>query len=261
MFEWIYTIPMPRFAALTCGFFVAFSWVGTIVARPLLRLFVKHRENVNDLVGYVLSCFGVFYGLLLGLLAFGAYQNFRDVESVVASEASSLSALATDVSAYPDPERKNLVWLLRDYTRDLVKIAWPKQRRGIVSREGDYTMDAFHERLLRFEPVTAGQEIMHAETLKQFNHYIEKRQLRSLAVSTAIPQVMWMVVLIGALMNITLVWLFDMKLASHLFLGGMLACFLGLMIFLIATMDHPFRGEFSISAAPFQEILTRLLEE
>lgn len=261
MFDWIYTISAFRFAILTCGLFVAFSWVGTIVARPILRSFVKHRENVNDLVGYVLSCFGVFYGLLLGLLAVAAYQNFRDVENVVSSEASSLSALATDVSAYPEPERKNLVWLLRDYTHDLIKITWPNQRKGVISREGNFTMSAFHERLLRFEPQTAGQEIMHAETLKQYNHYLEKRQLRRLSITTSIPNIMWIVVLVGALMNITLVWLFDMRLMSHLFLGGMLACFLGMMIFLIASMDKPFRGDVSISPEPFEEIHNRLMEE
>ena len=261
MIDWIYSIPPLRFALVTCGFFVAFSWVGTVVARPILRAFVKHRENVNDLVGYILSCFGVFYGLLLGLLAVAAYQNFRDVENIVSGEASSLSALVTDVSAYPEPDRTNLIWNLRDYTRDLIKIAWPNQRRGIVTTEGNFTMDAFHERLIRFEPSTAGQEIMHAETLKQYNQYLEKRQLRGLAVSTSIPQIMWVVVLVGALMNITLVWLFDMRLMSHLFLGGMLACFLGMMIFLIASMDNPFRGDVSISPAPFQQILDRLMEE
>ena len=261
MFDWVYSISSLRFAALTCGFFVIFSWFGTLLARPLLRPLVSHRDNVNDLVGYVLSCFGVFYGLLLGLLAVAAYQNYTDVESVVASEASSLSALATDVSAYPEPERKNLIWLLRDYSRDLVKISWPKQKEGIVALEGQYGMAALHQRLLGFEPTTSGQGIMHAETLRQYNNYVEKRQLRLLAVSTSIPEVMWIVVLIGALMNISLVWLFDMRLMSHLFLGGMLACFLGLMIFLIASMDHPFRGEVSISAEPFQEILARLMEE
>lgn len=261
MFDWIYTISAARFAGITCGFFVAFSWVGTVIARPILRTFVKNRDNVNDLVGYILSCFGVFYGLLLGLLAVAAYQNFRDVENVVSGEASSLAALATDISAYPEPERKNMIWLLRDYTRDLIKIAWPNQRQGIVTKEGDYTISAVHERLLRFEPRTAGQEIMHAETLKKFNDYVEQRQLRLLAVSTSIPEVMWIVVLVGALMNITLVWLFDMRLMSHLFLGGMLSSFLGLMIFLIASMDHPFRGDVSISSEPFQEILDRLMEE
>jgi len=63
--DWIYTISSFRFALLTCGFFIAFSWLGTILARPILRTFVKQRDSVNDLVGYILSCFGVFYGLIL----------------------------------------------------------------------------------------------------------------------------------------------------------------------------------------------------
>jgi hypothetical protein len=41
----------------------------------------------------------------------------------------------------------------------------------------------------------------------------------------------------------------------------MLACFLGMMIFLIASMDKPFRGDVSISPEPFKQIHTRLLED
>ncbi len=55
--------------------------------------------------------------------------------------------------------------------------------------------------------------------------------------------------------------MFDMKIVNHLFLGGMLSAFMGLMIFLIASLDNPFRGELSISSAPFQDILTHLMEE
>jgi hypothetical protein len=36
---------------------------------------------------------------------------------------------------------------------------------------------------------------------------------------------------------------------------------MGLMIFLIASLDNPSRGELSISPAPFQDILTHLMEE
>jgi hypothetical protein len=122
-------------------------------------------------------------------------------------------------------------------------------------------MIAFHEQLIRFEPKTPGQEILHAEALRQFNNYLEARRLRLFAVSTSIPGVMWAVVLIGALMNIALIWMFDMKIGNHLFLGGMLSAFMGLMIFLIASLDNPFRGELSISSAPFQDILTHLMEE
>ena len=61
--------------------------------------------------------------------------------------------------------------------------------------------------------------------------------------------------LVGAIINIALVWLFDMKLISHLFLGSLLAFYLGTMIFLIAAMDNPFRGEVSVSPEPFKMVL------
>ena len=67
--------------------------------------------------------------------------------------------------------------------------------------------------------------------------------------------------LVVALRNIALIWMFDMKITNHLFLGGILSAFMGLMIFLIASLDHPFRGELSISPAPFEDILTHLMEE
>lgn len=261
MFYWIYDIPSPQLAVMITAAFVGFSWVGAVFIRPILRAFLKRRADLNDLVGYMLSCFGVFYGLLLGLLAVAAYQNYTSVETVVSKEAATLSALIQDVKSYPEPERKNLIWLLRDYSRYVVKYAWPLQRRGIVPEEGNIRMLAIHEQLAEFEPKTKGQEIIHAEALRQFNNYLEARRLRVFSVTTSIPAVMWIVVLVGALMNIALVWLFDMKLVSHMFLGGFLAAFMGLMIFLIASLDNPFRGEISISSQPFEEIHKSLMEE
>ena len=261
MFYWIYDVPSTTLALIITGAFVGFSWIGAVLIRPILRAFLRKRADINDLIGYMLSCFGVFYGLLLGLLAVAAYQNFSSVETIVSKEASALSALSRDVSAYPEPDRTNLIWLLRDYTRYVVHYAWPSQRKGIIPQEGNTRMIAFHEQLIRFEPQTPGQEILHAEALRQFNNYLEARRMRLFSVTTSIPGVMWAVVLVGALMNIALIWMFDMKLINHLFLGGILSAFMGLMIFLIASLDNPFRGELSISPAPFEDILTHLMEE
>jgi len=39
-------------------------------------------------------------------------------------------------------------------------------------------------------------------------------------VRSGIPAVMWYVVVVGALLNLSIVWLFDMRLITQLFLGG-----------------------------------------
>ena len=257
----IYDIPSWKLALAVSGGFVLFYWVGCLFIRPFLRLFVRSRSGTNDLVGYVLSCFCVFYGLLLGLIAVASYQNFGEVDKNVSKEAVALRALYQDVNGYPHPVDQDLCWLLRDYTLYVIKYAWPLQKKGIIPDGGRVRVTAFHERLLAFEPQTKGQEVLHAETLRQFNIFFEARRMRLHSVTTGIPAVMWYVVLIGALINIAIVWMFDMRFLTHLLLGGMLVFFLGAMIFLIAAMDNPLRGEVSVSSEAFELVYKSMMEE
>ena len=258
---WLYEVPQARVAALFIGAFVGFYWVGSIILRPILRQFVKRTAGCNDIVGYVLSCFCVFYGLLLGLIAVTAYQNVADAGANVTREAAALSALYEDVSRYPEPHSQNLRWLLRDYARYVIKYAWPLQKRGIIPEEGTIRADAFHDRLLEFQPETPAEEIIHAEALRQLNEFLECRQLRLFSVQSSLPRTMWWVMILGAVFNIALCWLFDMRFITQLILGGILAAYLGTMIHLIFDMNQPFRGDVAISAEPFERIYARMNED
>jgi hypothetical protein len=261
VFYWIYDISTETLAILMTIIFVGFSWLGAIVVRPILRMFVRAAAGTNDVVGYILSCFCVFYGLLLGLIAVAAYQDYSQVDSAVQSEAALLETLYEDVSTYPEPHGQNLRWLLRDYCRYEITYAWPQYRKGIVPEGGDTRISAFKERLFAFEPQTKDDEIVHAEAIRQFNSFMEHRRLREYSVTTGIPAVMWYVVIVGAIINIALVWLFEMKLVTHLFLGGLLSFFLGAVILLIAVMDNPFRGEVSISPEAFEQVYRSTMME
>lgn len=255
MVDWIYSIPSTRLALIVSAAFVGYYWAGCLLLRPVMRLFVGSRHgSTNDIVGYVLSCFGVFYGILLGLIAVAAYQNLSDVESNIASEAASLNALYEDVSTYPPPHNQNLQWLLRDYTRYVIKTCWPAYRQGTIPAGGQTRIEAFHERMLAFEPKTTTQEIVHAEAIRQFNVFLEHHRVREHSVTTGIPLVMWYVVIVGALLNISLVWLFDMKFLTHMLLGGLLAFFLASLIVLVLVLDHPFRGDVGVSPAAFETL-------
>ena len=117
MFYWIYDIPNWQLAVFISGGFVLIFWFGAIFISPILRRLVRSTAGSNDVVGYILSSFGVFYGLLLGLIAIAAYQNYTYVEEAVAKEAISLTALYQDSTGYPEPLRQNLRWVLRDYCR------------------------------------------------------------------------------------------------------------------------------------------------
>ena len=78
------------------------------------------------------------------------------------------------------------------------------------------------------------------------------------AVPTGLPAALWSVVLIGALLNIGLTYLFWVEnLASTRSWSAIMAIFIALLVFLTAAMDNPFRGEFSVSSDAYQEVLDR----
>jgi hypothetical protein len=253
VFYWIYDILTPQLALVIAGAFVVFFWVGCFLLRPFLRMFVRSRSGTNDIVGNILSCFGVFYGLLLGLIAVAAYQNLQEVEDHVSREAVALTALYEDFEVYPEPLRGTMRGQLRDYCRYVIEIAWPLHREGIVPAESRQKILAFRKTLSSFDPKSMREMVYHADTLRQFDSFYEARRLRLHDVSSGIPAVMWYVVIVGAVINLAIVWMFEMRLVSQLVLGGMLAFFMGTMIFLIAAMDNPFRGEVSVGPDAFVE--------
>jgi len=260
MFYWIYDIPTWQLGALFALLFVGTTWLGILFVSPILKLWFRSQEGLNDLVGYALGAFGVFYGLLLGLLAVATYQNAANVDDNVAREAASLAALYRDVSSYPQPIRADLQKRLQDYTRFVIDKAWPAQRRGEVPQGSVQMMDEFQQVLTQFEPTTKGQEILHGETLRAYNDMILLRRLRINAINAGIPGVMWYVVGVGAIINTLLILSFRMRFDIHLVIGGMLSFFVGVIIFMIAAMDRPFRGEVSVGPDAFELIYTTLMK-
>jgi hypothetical protein len=121
--------------------------------------------------------------------------------------------------------------------------------------------EALFDRLLDFQPGTPGEEILHAEALRQINHFLECRRLRLHSIRAGLPRAMWIVMFVGAFFNILLCWMFDTRFLTQLVLGGILAAYLGLMMYLIVDMNQPFRGEVSGSPEAFELLYQRMLED
>ena len=259
MFYWIYDHPTAEIGTVFAVVFVAATWAATFVLRRFLHPWFHRDRRANEMVGFVLSSYSVFYGILIGLIAVAAYQNFGTVGDLITREASSLSALYRDLSGYPQPVRGRLQNDLREYTRSEIERDWPQQQRGIVPAEGTHRLRQFTDDLLSFEPAQLRGEVVHAETLRQVNNYMDLRRSRLNSVTVGIPAVLWWVVGIGAAIALLLLAMLDMEIHVHLILGGALSMFLGLVIFLIAAMDNPFRGEVSVTPAALQQVYETLM--
>jgi hypothetical protein len=263
LFFWIYDIPLWLLGTLFTIVFVGVTSLSVIVLqRPLRRWMGPFADNYNEIIGNLVSGYMSLYGILLALIAVGAYQNLNDVDSTVSSEASNLGALYRDVSSYPEPARTQLTGELREYCRFVIERGWPQYQKGNIPQEGTTRVTEFQKELFSFEPKTKSEEILHAEAIHQFNVFAEVRRRRIHNVTSGLPPILWQVVGIGALLGILMTSFFSFeKLSFHLVVAGILWCFTGLVVFLIAAMDYPLRGTVSISSESFQYLLRVLMAQ
>nr|CTQ98680.1 putative integral membrane protein [Kibdelosporangium sp. MJ126-NF4] len=258
---WIYDLPNWALFVLFTGAAIGLSWSAVFLLRPVMtRLFQREEpDQRNGLFDMVLSGTGLFYGLLLGLIAAATYSSYVEAEDTVNAEASVIATLHRDITGYPEPLRGQLHHDLESYVAWVIDEAWPQQRQGIEPTAGVARATAMLDRLIAFEPVTEGQKVVHAETFTQFNKFIDLRRQRLNDVAQGLPGPLWVVIGLGAAINLVLLSMLAVgRVAAHLLISGLFAVFVAMMIFLIASMDNPFRGEFSIAPTAFEKLQQNL---
>jgi Protein of unknown function (DUF4239) len=259
-FYWIYDLPNWVLGVLIVATFIAVSLAGLFATRPIVRKLLGPAGHVNDLVSYFFAGIGVFYGLALGLIAVATWENYTDIDGVVGTEAAAVASFYRDLDGYPQPFRGRLESLMRDYAKLVIDKEWPAHKKGIALEDGDALLDDLEDQVMNYEPKQEREKILQAEVLRSLDTVQEQRRLRLQAVPTGLPAALWAVVLIGAALNVGLTYLFwTDNLTVHAILVAIMAVFIGLLVFLTAAMDNPFRGEFSVSAEAFKTVLDNVM--
>jgi len=260
MFEAFFDLPLVIAGPLIIGALCLYGGVGVFVVRR--RLLPKWNIQVDDsgFSGSLVNATMVFYGLAVALMAVSVWQTYADVSKIVSSEATALASLYRDVSGYPDSHRPNLQGELRDYVQNIIEESWPLQKHGKIPVSGVERMNRFQAVLIGFEPATEGQKLLHAETLRAYNQMIIARRLRLDSVQTGLPAVMWVVIIAGAFIGLSSAFFFKVEDARlHAVQVLLLSAFIGLVIFMIFALDHPFRGDLAISSDSYQLIYDQLM--
>ena len=91
---------------------------------------------------------------------------------------------------------------------------------------------------------------------------IELRRLRLHDKDAGLPEALWAVVIIGGTVTIFLTYFLALeRFRVHLTMTIASGILVSLLIFMIAAVDHPFRGGVSIGADSFQLVYDQLESE
>ncbi len=251
---WLHGLDAVPLALLFCSALVAVTLLGILLIHPRMRKLIHGGRSVNDVVVCVAGSFGLIYAVLMGLLTVAAFERTKLVYDDVGREAANLAAIYRSAEDYPQPLRDTLKMELRDYTRYVIDKDWPAHRLGIVPVGGEHRLAVIRRQLLQFEPTKKSQEVLHTEMLRYLNDIYLAREQRVNIISTAIPSILCYIVLLGAFINISFLWMLNMSIVPQILFGCVTSVFLGAMIFLVYALDHPLQPAMGMRPEAFESI-------
>lgn len=134
------------------------------------------------------------------------------------------------------------------------------QRQGIVPNNASSILNDFQDHFMSFEPQNERQNILAAEAYRAFNDLTESRRARLNSVQNEMPGPLWVLVLAGAVICIAISWFFHTgSFSMHLWMTLLFSSLLGLLIFLIAVLDNPYRGKLGVSPEPLERVYDQIM--
>lgn len=253
-------LPLWLLAIVLNAWLIGMALIGLrIVRRYVIPRLGLTYEDANYGAALVQSAM-LLYGLIAALTAVGVWSKYSDTSNVVSAEATAIAMLWRDLGGYPEPEQSAFRDALRDYTDQIINGAWPALRAGQVPTEGVGLMNRLQDQLFAFEPATPGQEAIHGEALGAYNNLVEQRRLRLDAAQNALPGVLWVVLLAGAMGCVVLCLFFHVASARFqaiLLIGVCVS--LAMVLFVVFALDRPFRGDMGIGPDSYQLIYDQLM--
>lgn len=196
-----------------------------------------------------LTTVALVYGALLGFTVVVAWEQFSSAEANVTNESSTLATMYRQTVSLPAPEQATMRGLLRDYTA-AVKVEWDSQGSGAASATARTAITDMYRVLGQQQSSSAGE--INGEIRGQLNTLTSQRNTRILDTKPRIPGLLWTGLLFGSVLLIGLIGFIHLSnQINHMILSSAIAILLGLLLFLIFWLDHPFGRELGVTPVSF----------
>jgi len=233
-------------------FFSVLGYAGTRLVRRFFKLTILRAHN--EIVGYVFAVVGGFYGLLMGFVVFLVWDTMNTAQNNANREGSLARALYRDIRYFPEPARvQPLMNTYLKYVKVVVDTEFREMEQMKEPSQGGHNL--FNEVFTQMEQLDAHEPKIE-QMFNNLNELATYRSLRQMDASAEIPIEIWVPLLLGALIIMLFAMILDVEsIRLHLFVTSLLSAFIGLVIYIILILDHPFTGKIKIEPTQYRVIL------
>jgi hypothetical protein len=192
-------------------------------------------------------------------VAVSVYENYADTREAALHEAGQVTALYRGTTGLPEQVAEPIEASIKEYLQAVIEEDWPDQQRGVLPDGSLRLVNQIEEEIHEYEPVGLQQLAEFQQLLATFDDVVETRRVRIDAKALALPLLFWISIWVGAAVNAVLLALIIVKSRRlHLVLAGMLALFIGLVMFTTADMDLPYQGSLAVGPGAFERVLSQI---
>jgi hypothetical protein len=226
-------------------------------ARRLVPL--NLRQAHNDVSAAIFTVIGTTYAVMLAFVAMLAWEGFNTAKAVTDTEASLVENVYLLVEGLSGPETSSMRQDIVGYAQFVVWQEWPRQAAGQAVAEEEPHLSRLTMTALHLRPGTAADADVHTLLLGDLGQLGAARRQRLFAATTPIPAILWGVLVAGGALTLAFTsFLGAASLRMHLAMSSLLAVSGALVLLAIVALSNPFRGDFRISAKPFEQVLAHM---
>lgn len=229
------------------------------IAPKLLQLipYLEPSEESTRLGQALFSPIASSTGLLIGFLLNQAQSNFREVESVVATEAGRVNNLDRLLLRFDSAQALDIRIQLKAYIESVIFDEWPDLAKGEGSKKTHMIWRVISQNIFKLEPDTAKKLSLYSDIIKKAEEVAESREIRIDRSEKRLPQLFWVVIFIclGTLIGVNTLFLPS---ANFIFGLTILPIAFGGLISLLIITDQPFKGQNAIAPAALKKVLSSI---
>ena len=229
---------------------------GLILVQRLVPIALR-REH-NDVAGFIYAVLGVTYAVLLALMVVAVWEEWERAGDTADEEASALAEIFWIADRLPESDGRQIQEVARSYGRVVVDEEWALMEHEKSSPRAWDLLDELRASLQDFDPSTSGQQVLYEQSLDRMHDLANARRDRLLEAENGLPAILWVVLIIGDVIVVGFTYLFGLQsTAIHLLMVGALALIIALVLFTVAALNFPFKGDITVDPDAMEHVLGR----
>ncbi|WP_117211549.1 DUF4239 domain-containing protein [Allorhizocola rhizosphaerae] len=241
--------------------------VGTVVVVGIGLLVVRRvipgeaKQPHHDVAAAIFSMVGVLYAVILAFVVIVVWENHNGTGAEANVEANEVSRLYFTARALPEPQRKEMMELARDYAGTVAGEEWALMAQGQSSPKARAQVARMRVVVQGMQPTTARDEILMSNSLDAINALVDARRARTGALTSPVSPIMWIGLIAGSVITVAFTFIFDhSRYLLHLLMVGSMAALIAFTLWIVRDLSLPFAGLNAIGPDAFTQVLQRFRE-